>query len=224
MQCYASGVEYLVDFARSLWSALGSTVDIRLVGGLAVRLHVGSLARQTRDIDVVAMNEEAAHAITVHLQNAGFVVGGTVPWQRAVRTSNPRLIIDVLKHPLVDPRTFQEVSLARDPSFVEVAGTRLSVASVDDLARLKLLAARDQDLVDLVSLAARRTVCAAAIAGAAAADDAERALSAGAAVARRLLATGELAEIAAEALGRPIDAGVLAQFRSLLDDLEKEGI
>jgi len=48
-------VDPLMEALSALWRESGTGDELRLIGGLAVRLHVGANARQTADIDVVAL-------------------------------------------------------------------------------------------------------------------------------------------------------------------------
>jgi hypothetical protein len=217
-------VQRLLELAAAIFKAVANTTELRLIGGLAVRLLVGSAARVTRDIDVVAMSDTAERAVIAYLESEGFAVGEAGAWKRAISMHPPRLIVDLLRHPIVTPRSFDTASFTREPELIDVAGVTIAVAAVDDIARLKLLAARDQDLVDLLMLASHRSVSAASVARAAEADDAERAVSAGAAIARHALESGEMEAIAEEALGRHVGRPELDALARLLAQLQQEAL
>lgn len=213
----------LLEALVTLWRESGSGDDLRLIGGLAVRLHVGTGARMTRDIDVVAMTDAGRERLLQYLEQEGWVVGSSGGWWRAVRLGPPRLLLDIARHPVVNPRTFDAVSLFAPPRRQDVGGIVISVAAASDLATLKLLAARDQDLVDLVFLASIG-LSAQAIARNAALDDVERPLSAGANRARYALRSGLIRELFEQTLARAPEEEAMSDLEKFLSELEKEGI
>lgn len=72
----------LIETAADLWRAVGAGEDLRLIGGLAVRAHVGVGARETRDVDVVAMTETVKQRVLDHLRSTGRAVGESGGWAR----------------------------------------------------------------------------------------------------------------------------------------------
>ena len=96
------------------------------------------------------MTDPARAGLLAHLSSRGFVVGASGGWWRASATEE-RLVVDVAGHPVVNPRTFESISLPGPP--VELKSSPLRLANPNDLARMKLVAMRDQDFVDLVVLA-----------------------------------------------------------------------
>jgi hypothetical protein len=217
-------VDDLFDLAADLWRATNAGASLRLIGGLAVRLVAGETARVTRDIDVVTMTSECEHLLLDHLRARGFRVGDTGGWHRATQSGPPLRIVDIARHPLVDVRTFDSHGLHAAPRTFEASGASIVTAGVADLVRLKLAAARDQDLVDLLLLARAGDVTAKAVASAAEVDDTERRISAGAHHARFAVESGMLAGLAEEILDRPPSSDETAALRALLGDLEKEGL
>ena len=191
------------------------------MGGLAVRLHVGAAARVTHDVDVVAMNDAARARLAALLVAQGWHIGKAGGWWRAVSSGRP--LIDISTHPVTSPRTFDTMSLRSPAVPIHVDGTVVSVAAAEDLVVMKLLACREQDLVDLAFLAHARPLLARTIVSAVAADDIERRVSEGILRARHALEYGRLAEIIMEATGEPPGAELHA-LDVLLRELEAEGL
>ncbi|MBI2388536.1 MAG: hypothetical protein HYV09_02870 [Deltaproteobacteria bacterium] len=213
-------VDRLIQLAADLTAGVGH--DARLIGGLAVRLHVGAGSRLTRDVDLVPMTPDAEAVIVERLTERGFIVGDARHWRRAIAPET-REIVDILRHPIVNPRTFEAAKLRSAPMEHHAAAPGVVVAGAADLARLKLLAGRDQDLVDLVLLSSvfpspRE------IAQSAELDELERAVSAGANAVRRALDSGELASCVEELLGRATTTVELDTLRTWLDALKAEGL
>jgi hypothetical protein len=213
----------LVHELVELLQAVG-TADYIIVGGLAVRFLVGEAsARQTRDIDIVAMNAVARDRLLGHLRAMGYRIGATGGWHRAALPRGPsEAIIDVASHPVVNPRTFEELTLRGAPVAHKVEGMTVQVVAPDDLALLKLAAHRDQDVIDLLLLSGR--LSAKAVAAGAEKDDVERSAAEGAQVSRLLIASQEFAELTEELLGRKATSGELQSFEAFLSDLQKEGL
>lgn len=113
--------------------------------------------------------------------------------------------------------------MARDRSGRCAPADRRARAGLDDLALMKLVAMRDQDLVDLFLLATFG-VSAEAITHAAIEDDIERSVSAGANQARHALRTGALREIIEQTLAREPQEFEIEQLGTLLDALERSGM
>ena len=213
----------LLEALANLWSESGAGDELRLIGGLAVRLHVGANARRTADIDVVALTDSARVRLLDHLQQAGWIVGTSGGWWRAIRSESPRLLIDIAPNPVVNPKTFETISLSSPPLRYTIAGVVVLVAGLEDIAALKLMAMRDQDLVDLVLLAAQG-LSAGAIADRAAEDDIERSLSAGAHRARHALRTGLVAELYEQTLSKAPEEEELSRLDQFLSALERSGL
>jgi hypothetical protein len=206
----------------TLLRAVGSAGYV-VVGGLAVRLLAGeSNARHTRDVDLVAMDRARSERLLSHLRSSGYQIGTSGGWQRAAMPGTQRSIIDIASHPVVNPRTFEELTLRGSAAVHSVDGVSIPVAAPDDLALLKLAAHREQDIVDVMLLAPR--VSAKTIATSAQGDDVERTVAEGAHAARLLFASGALAEVAEELLGRPTSKTELQAFDELLGQLRKEGL
>lgn len=213
----------LLEALSTLWRESGVGDELRLVGGLAVRLHVGTNARMTGDIDVVALTDIARARLLHHFEQTGWIVGASGGWWRAIRPGAPRLLVDVARHPIVNPKTFETISLWARPSHHTIGDIVISVAGVEDLAALKLLAMRDQDLVDLVLLAGQGLSVETVVEGASA-DDIERSLSAGAHRARHALRTGLAAELFEQTLARPPEERELSKLEQFLSALERNGL
>jgi hypothetical protein len=182
-----------------------------------------SSARQTRDIDVVAMSDGARDRLLGHLRSAGYRIGTSAGWHRAtVPGGQSKPIIDIASHPIVNPRTFEELTLRGKPVAHNVEGMTIQVASPDDLALLKLAAHRDQDIVDLLLLSER--LSAKAVASSAEQDDVERTTAEGAQVSRLLLASNGFVELTEELLDRPATANEMQSFKAFLSELQQEGL
>jgi hypothetical protein len=130
-------------------------IDYAICGGIAVALH--GYPRFTKDIDLVVLAEDAERVADA-LEPQGFVfragrvpfdVGG--PYEREIyRVSKiengETLTLDLL---LVN-EALQDVWEQRE--LFDWRGRRISVVSVQGLAKMKRLAGRDQDLLDLKML------------------------------------------------------------------------
>jgi hypothetical protein len=211
----------LTEQAAELWTATGAGPDLRLIGGLAVGVYVGASARATADIDVVAMTPLVRDRIRQHLVSLGYEVCETGGWLRGLRSVPPAPMVDIAEHPVLQARTFDTLSLRGEPRPMEVSGQTIYVAGANDLALLKTAAHRDQDLVDLLTLAAAVDLAPEVVEQAAALDDAERAVSAGATRARQELRCGSLATLCLELLGRSPSIAELARLQEFLEELEE---
>ena len=207
----------------SLLRAVGMA-EFVVIGGLAVRFLTDErTARHTRDIDLVAMNNDARDRLVAHLESIGYRVGATAGWHRAAMPQPaPRPIVDIATNPIVNPRTFEELTLRGQPVPHKLEDMTVQVVSPNDLALLKLAAHRDQDVVDLLLLSERLSPK--AIAGAAELDDVERTVSEGAQTARLLTARGGLTDLTEELLGRQATPREIESFERFLRDLEEEGL
>ncbi|UQA61866.1 nucleotidyl transferase AbiEii/AbiGii toxin family protein [Polyangium aurulentum] len=213
----------LLEALAMVWQQSGAGDELRLIGGLAVRLHAGTLARATADIDIVVLTEPALKQTIRRLEEAGWTVGTSGGWWRAVRPGADRLLVDIASHPVVNPRTFDTVSLRGQPAQYTLGDVTVSVAGRDDLAALKLAAARDQDLVDLLVLA-RCGLSHDAVARTASEDDIERTISAGAHRARHALRTGTLREAYELSLAREPEEEDIVSLDRFLQALERSGL
>lgn len=198
------------------------TNELRVVGGVAMRLLTGESSRVTRDIDIVALNDIAREGLLSYLAQAGYRVAESGGWYRAVLPDATRAMIDVARHPVVNPRTFETITLRAPPALRTVEDVSVPVAGPDDLALLKLAAHRDQDIVDLLLLA--RDISPEAIAAAAANDDIERTVAEGAQSARYLLSTGGLDSLTEELLGQPPQVEQREKLEQLLEALKRQGL
>ena len=133
-------------------------------------------------------------------------------------------IVDLASNPVVHPATFDGLSLFEPAVAARVDGIVAHIVGPNDLARLKLAAHREQDLVDLALLAGSVNLSARALALAAEHDDTERMLAAGAMIARGELQSGGLATVAEELLGRRLTADEMVAMERWLTELEREGL
>ena len=126
-----------------------------ICGGIAVAIH--GAPRFTKDIDLLVRGEDLDHILEVAascgftLPAAAIVFGhGTQQEFRLRRVSKVRegllLTLDLV---LVEP-AFGEVWESR--LLLEWEGRRIGVVSLEGLARMKRLAGRDQDRLDLANL------------------------------------------------------------------------
>ena len=215
----------LEDAAELFGACAAYRDDLRLVGGLAVRLHVGTSARQTVDVDVVAMTEASRNGVLEQLQAAGYRVGESGGWWRAARReAKGQRIVDVGPHPVVNPRTLDTVTLKEEPLVFSVGDTDVRAVGVNDLTLLKLVAGRDQDVVDVMLLSAHASPAPARVARNAELDDVERIVSRTAAAARAAAEGTRLELLSVELLGRPPTPQEIAAFSGLLQALKKEGL
>ena len=127
----AEKVTALVDTARALDAA---SIPYALIGGVAVGIHSGT-PRATLDVDVAALLSSGRTRVVGALEAAGFRKTGEFPHSVNFR------------HPSGEP-----VQVAFDPAFdamilraerFEVAGTRVSIVTRDDLLAMKERAAAD---------------------------------------------------------------------------------
>ncbi len=145
----------LLSLARDL-DQIG--VSFALIGGLA--LSVRAEPRTTRDVDVVVTveNDREAEAIVASLRDAGYRVGEFLEETTMNRLATVRLVApDEEETGVVVDLLFcssgiePEVVAAAD--WLEVSpGVEFRVAARGHLIALKVLAARDQDLVDAKTL------------------------------------------------------------------------
>jgi hypothetical protein len=127
------------------------------------------------------------------------------------------------RHPVTNPRTFESTALRAHPVEHVIGDVVVSLAGIDDLAVLKLISMRDQDLVDLMLLSSVG-ISAAAIARTATCDDIERTLSFGAIQARHALRTGMAREVFEQTMGRPPDDNEVHRLSEVLAALERSGL
>ena len=199
--------------------------SLRLLGGLACRAHLGTLARRSDDLDVVAMSASARDALLDHLRKLGFAVGPSGGWWRAVRgKGKDREIVDVAPHPIVNPRTFDAMTLRSAPMSLTFGDASLHAVGIEDLLVLKLVAGRDQDHVDLVLLTAHADPSAAEIARRLELDDLGRLAAGSVANARHALSKGYLSEVFAQLVGRAPTERERSAFELFLVQLGEAGL
>ncbi len=208
--------------AKALFAEFSGASELRLVGGLAIRLFVGAAARQTVDVDVAVRTPAATTDLLEHLRAQGFAVARSGGWWRAM--GEGREVIDIAPEPIVQPRSFDRIMLRGSLRVVSVDGVDLRVASAEDLTLLKLCAARDQDIIDLMMLAAVVPIDVDAVAAHAEADDVERLVSRGRWTASHALACGGVQDTAELLLGCHPSPEQLEAFRILLERLEGLGL
>lgn len=130
-------------------------VDYALCGGIAVAFH--GYPRFTKDIDLLVREEElervkqAIKPLGFGLEAAPMPFDADGPTERVIhRVSKVEegeiLTLDLL---LVNP-ALEEVW--EDRVVYEWKGRRVRIVSIDGLARMKRMAGRDQDLLDLKKL------------------------------------------------------------------------
>lgn len=210
--------------AAAILPSFADANELRLIGGLAVLVHVGTLARRSVDVDVVAMTPSVGDAFVVHLERLGFHAAETGGWRRAVRMAHGREVVDIASHPIVQPRTFETVTLRAAIKETTIGGARLMAVGLDDLILLKLLAGRDQDIVDLMMLVSHATPSIEAIVHSVEKDELARSVASTALQIRYVLTHAHLEETASELLGRAPTNHERAALTSFLDALAKEGL
>lgn len=216
-------MESPLNTACELFKEAQAKDELRIIGGLAIQLLVGEVARTTHDVDIVPMSEETRGQLLERLERAGFRIGKSGGWWRAVHPDAQRILIDVAPHPIVNPRTFETICLRAPPVAYRCGNQMLRLAGPNDLAVLKLAAMRDQDLVDLMLLS-RLGLDASAVARAAQDDDIERSIAAGAHHARQALGAGWAKEIFEQMLGREPSVAETQAFDEFLKQLERIGL
>ncbi|HEY3351624.1 MAG TPA: nucleotidyl transferase AbiEii/AbiGii toxin family protein [Polyangia bacterium] len=193
--------------------------EIALIGGLAVHVLVGFESRQTVDIDFVARGDAGLEALGTTLEERGYLSSRASPWWRFQRES-PRVVVDASRDAVVDPRTFDVYRVEMDRVSVRAsfAGPAVPCVALEDLVALKLLAGRDQDLVDLVLLASRVRPGPdiARIQESMEMQDLERALAGAGLRAEAALADGSIGEAYAALTGRELDRSEAAGLAELL--------
>ncbi|MBN1868482.1 nucleotidyltransferase family protein [Candidatus Sumerlaeota bacterium] len=141
---------------RRIAVALGDRdVPYALCGGLAVALH--GFPRATQDIDILVREEDADRIVSI-LRELGYnLSAGTIPF-RAWKETESR----ILRVSKADGEDLLTVDLVLVSSILEdvwegretypVGEYDLSVVSLDGLRKMKRLAGRPQDKVDLERL------------------------------------------------------------------------
>lgn len=130
-------------------------IEYALCGGMALAVH--GHPRFTKDIDLLVRDEDL-EKIRRAVGERGFTVeGGRIPF--AAGRPEERVVHRVSK---VDGREVLTLDLLvvnaqledvwRDRGVVELDGRKLQVVSREGLARMKRIAGRDQDLLDLKKL------------------------------------------------------------------------
>ena len=177
-----------------------------LIGGIAVRVWVGSLGRRTHDVDLVLPAATEVERLARLLERRGYHVLDDPVWRRAVRGTGPeRILVDWTGPDVVDPDSLERYRLGGTRVNRPLESRTVPVVDAADLVVLKLLGSRDQDVSDLLALVG------ADLAGCAPAAVAARALGGGAAVRVRAAAsrlrfalhTGDTVQAVGRVLGRP---------------------
>jgi len=139
-------------------------VDYVLVGGLAVVAQ--GYARLTRDIDIChapdARNLDALGELLIALEARLRGIDEDVPFVPDADTLRRMQILTLTTNEgeldlLVAPSGAPDyAALRRRADRIELAGTRVLVASIDDLLAMKRAAGRPKDLLDIAALEAIR--------------------------------------------------------------------
>jgi len=207
----------LIDAAGSLFTKVPE--GLRIIGGFGVWLLAGHTGRLTKDFDVVAESAEVLAEASSVLQSSGYRLSPMLAsWVRATSKDSPR--IDLALHPVINPRSFEAMSLSHAFETIATEAGRVRVATRSDLVRLKLLAHRERDFVDILQLVAA-DVAAHEVVSRAENDDCERSLAEGCLLAASARARGDLERDYESMVGRPVTQRQLAAFDSLLQGIEK---
>lgn len=135
-------------------------VDFVVVGGVAVIVHASP--RFTRDLDICyapdAENLQALGAVLVELGATLRGIDEDLPFTPDARTLRQTQILcldtelgglDLLVNPAGSPPYPQ---MRRQANLIDVEGTEVAVASIDDMLAMKRATGRAQDVVDVESL------------------------------------------------------------------------
>jgi hypothetical protein len=218
---YAGGVtSSLVAPAARLFTEVPD--GLRLIGGLGIWLLSGHAGRLTKDIDVVAGSQSSFDSATAALRDNGYQVSPMVAsWRRATSAGLPS--VDLALHPVVNPRSFEVMSLSDAYETMQTDAGPVHVATATDLVRLKLLARRERDFVDVLQLVATdRVIDVDAVISFVEQDDCERSLSEGCLLAASALRRGDLARDYENLVGRPATSEQLGSFAALLRRIEEK--
>ena len=143
----------LVDELKELISAFeNSEIEYALCGGLAMAAH--GFVRATMDIDLLIREESLEKAYQVGKQNGYDIRGLDILFkERAVEIRRISKVVgeDIISLDLllVTPQV-KDVWETRER--IDFLGKKLSIVSRDGLIRMKALAGRPQDLVDIERL------------------------------------------------------------------------
>jgi hypothetical protein len=151
---YALDVERLIEEAvRILDQSEAAGLSVALIGGLAVRAWAGPHGRETFDIDLLVGSEEQRDALGTILERRGYVVLDDPWWRRAIRQSGgDRMIVDWTGPSVVNPKTLERFRVAEARARRKLGNATVPVIELADLLIVKLLAGRDQDIADVISL------------------------------------------------------------------------
>lgn len=152
-----------LDIGRLLEALAGHGVDYVVIGGVATQVH--GHRRTTMDLDLtpdpdsanlrrLAAALEDLEARPADPQLSGGEISATDPERLAVAAIVPPLLtrhgqVHILKEPK-GARAFEQLSEAA--LVVEIDGTKVAIASLDDLIRMKRAAGRPGDLDDIAAL------------------------------------------------------------------------
>jgi hypothetical protein len=143
----------LVDELKELISAFeNSEIEYALCGGLAMAAH--GFVRATMDIDLLIREESLEKAYQVGKQNGYDIRGLDILFkERAVEIRRISKVVgeDIISLDLllVTPQV-KDVWESRER--IDFLGKKLSIVSREGLIRMKMLAGRPQDLVDIERL------------------------------------------------------------------------
>lgn len=130
-------------------------LSVALLGGLAVRAWVGRAGRETYDVDFVTGSQDDARRLSEVLRKRGYEVLPDPWWRRAIaERDGERVIVDWTGPDVVDPRTLDGYRVGGTRVLRHLVTRQVPVIELADLVIIKLLAGRDQDIVDVVVLSA----------------------------------------------------------------------
>jgi predicted nucleotidyltransferase len=139
-------------------------VQFVVIGGIAVQAH--GYIRSTKDLDVIVQPttlnlsrlSEALRELEAELRGAG-TLKLTDPHQlrrapliRLMTKAGPLDVVN-LEHVRGGPRTYE--ALQQAALVVELSGSKVAVAGLSDLIRMKRATGRDHDLADIEALTRR---------------------------------------------------------------------
>jgi hypothetical protein len=195
---------------------------VLLIGGLAVAHYTGAQARPARDIELLCLDEAAWQGARRHLEGSGYRVDDRGSWLRAVDPQAGGPLLDLAKHPVRDPRTFETCYLRGAPSPAREPG--LAVAAPADLVMLKLIAQRPWDFIDIALLAAAVTVPVEEIRQSAEQDGLEQLVGQGSLRLSDALTSGRLDGAGEQILGRPLSRREQHRLEALIGELWEQGL
>jgi len=127
-------------------------VEVFVIGGFGVRAY-GSLLRRTLDLDL-AVATEAWPALAEVLKTQGYRLSSAGIWVTATK-GDEAIEIHIAVGDVVDVQSGARYPVAVEPGagrFLPDSGIALPVFSLEGLLITKLMALRDNDVVDVVAL------------------------------------------------------------------------